>query len=68
MVKVELKIDAENTTLNDHDYAGDELARIFRTVADRLEGLNRNGLDDLRQTLHDINGDRVGLLVISVLP
>jgi hypothetical protein len=66
MVKVELKIDAENTSLNDHDYAGDELARIFRNVADRLEGLNWNGLDDLRQTLHDINGDRVGLLVISV--
>jgi hypothetical protein len=66
MVKVELKIDAENASLNDHDYTGDELARIFRNVADRLEGLNWNGLDDLRQTLHDINGDRVGLLVISV--
>jgi hypothetical protein len=66
MVKVELKIDAENASLNDHDYAGDELARIFRNVADRLEGLNWNGLDDLRQTLHDINGDRVGLLIINV--
>lgn len=64
-MKVELKIDAETASLNDHDYAGDELARIFRLVADRLEGLNRNGLDDLRQTLHDIYGDRVGLLVIS---
>jgi hypothetical protein len=65
-VKVELKIDAEIASLNDHDYAGDELARIFRIVADRLEGLNRNALDDLTQTLHDLNGDRVGLLVISV--
>lgn len=65
-MKVELKIDAENASLSDHDYAGDELARIFRMIADGLEGQNRNGLDDLRQTLHDINGDRVGLLVISV--
>lgn len=64
-MKVELKIDAETASLNDHDYAGDELARIFRLVADRLEGQNRKGLDDLTQTLHDIYGDRVGLLVIS---
>jgi hypothetical protein len=63
-VKVELNIEAENPTLSDHDYAGDELARIFRIVADQLEGLNRHALDDMRQTLHDIHGERVGLLVI----
>jgi len=55
MTTFTLKIDTDNDAFT---YAGSEVARILREVADQMEGM-----DDSKtkcQTVRDINGNDVG--------
>jgi hypothetical protein len=58
-MKLVIEINMDNAAFVDAKYNGDEAARILRTLASRLRGINLEaGGDDMN--LRDENGNTVG--------
>jgi hypothetical protein len=58
-MKLVIEINMDNAAFADAAYNGDEAARILRTLASRLRGINLEaGGDDMN--LRDENGNTVG--------
>jgi hypothetical protein len=59
MAQFSLTIDCDNAAFTE-DYPGDEIARILRELAEKIEG---GTLQNIR--LNDINGNFVGIADLS---
>ena len=62
MAKLKITIDRGNAAFSD-GADGPEVARILRTLADKLEGVNTEQGGEIR--LFDSNGNRVGACIFG---
>jgi hypothetical protein len=58
--RLTIEIKADNAAFDDYA-CGEELARMLREVADKIDGCSAIGVErNLPTRLHDINGNAVG--------
>lgn len=60
MAKAKVKIDLSNDAFQSDDTCGEELARIFRDLADRVENKNIRSIGRSNMPILDVNGNTVG--------
>lgn len=66
-MKFLLEIDCDNAAFLNDDYSapanGQELARILRDLADKVEDFD--DVSDFDRVLYDVNGNRVGKVTVT---
>ena len=65
-MKITITLDTDNAVFQEYDQPGSEVARILRTLASKVNGVNEEDLREFQDfKLRDINGNTVGKVTID---